>query len=249
MATSRIIDYSVTFNREARAEEAVTALKLSGHDLKKGALLDIGCGTGSTTRWFAANLGVYSVGVEVLNLFKSPANALNPRLGFAFASGLALPFRAKSFHTVVLNDVLEHVSYRDADRLFSQISSVLDEDGMLYVSVANKYQVMEPHSGLLFISWLPRWIYLPMVRRFFHDEVYPYTVDKFRALSDRAGFSCENYTWLYVAKKMRDVNYIGNTMVRPMAKALIRLGLAKSPGFLRFLERFAVLLFVCRKHK
>jgi 2-polyprenyl-3-methyl-5-hydroxy-6-metoxy-1,4-benzoquinol methylase len=248
LATDAIIDYSVTRNRAARAEEATQALRISGHDFSKGGLLDVGCGAGSTTTWFATNLNVYSVGVELTAAFVNEAKTHRAKLNYIATSGLKLPFGEKNFHTVVLNDVLEHVSYKDADELFNEIRRVLDDDGMLYVSVANKYEIMEPHSGLLFISWLPRWIYLPMVRKFFHDEeVYPYTIRRFRNLAESKGFSWENFTWLYVAKKIKNINYIGNTLVRPFARTLNKLGLSKSPGFMKFLELFGVLLFVCRK--
>ncbi len=247
MATDAIIDYSVTQNRAARAEEATEALRISGHDFSKGALLDVGCGLGSTTRWFATNLNVYSVGIELNTLFAKEAKSHRTNLNYLKASGLKLPFGEKSFHTVILNDVLEHVNYKNADELFNEIRRVLNDDGMLYVSVANKYEIMEPHSGLLFVSWFPRWIYVPMVKEIFHDAVYPYTIRRFRNLATRNGFSWENFTWLYVGKKMKNINYIGNTLVRPFARILNMLGLNKSPGFMKFLELFAVLLFVCKK--
>lgn len=151
MSKSFSIDYKVTNNREARAEEAIQVLKLSAHNLEKGFLLDIGCGNGSTTKWFSNNLGVYSVGLDIHEGFADGAKTHNPLLEYAFASGIKLPFKEKSFHTVILNDVLEHVSYHDAKELFDQIQRVLDDDGVLYVSVASKFEIREPHSNLLFI--------------------------------------------------------------------------------------------------
>ncbi len=184
MSKSFFIDYSVTNNREARAEEAVIALKLSGHDLKKGSLLDIGCGSGSTTRWFSNNLRVYSIGVEVTERIIRENEMQKQLLEYSFASGTKLPFKGKSFHTVFLNDVLEHVSYQDAKDMFKEIQNVLDDNGMLYVSVASKFEIREPHSNLLFMSWFPRWVYAPIVRKIFHDDVYPYTVSRFKTLAE-----------------------------------------------------------------
>jgi cyclopropane fatty-acyl-phospholipid synthase-like methyltransferase len=247
LSKSLFIDYNVTWNREARAQEAATALKLAGHNPAQGFLLDLGCGTGSTTKWFSNNLGVYSVGIEVIGTFADRAKHSNPRLNYVFASGANLPFQEKVFHTVVLNDVLEHISYRNAPEVFKQISDVMDEEGMLYISVASKFEVREPHSNQLFLSWLPRWIYAPIVRKKFHDDVYPYTTARFRKLTQTSGFSFENLTYLYVIKKMQNLNYIGNTMLRPIVRVLNRIGLTRSPGFLRFLEPFGVLVFVCKK--
>lgn len=247
LSKSYFIDYSVTYNREARAEEAVTALKLSGHNPAQGLLLDLGCGTGSTTKWFSNNLGVYSVGLEVCGAFADRAKTHNPRLNYLFASGVNLPFQEKTFHTVILNDVLEHISYRNAPEVFKQIRAVLDDEGMLYISVASKFEVREPHSNLLLMSWFPRWVYSPIVRRIFHDDVYPYTVRSFRKLAEQTGFSFENLTCLYVAKKIQNLNYIGNTMLRPIVRMLNKISLTRSQGFLKFLEPFGVLVFTCRE--
>ena len=37
-------------------------------------------------------------------------------------------------------------------------------------------------------------------------------------------------------------------MVRPIARILNKMGLTKNAGFLKFLEPFGVLIFVCRKY-
>jgi ubiquinone/menaquinone biosynthesis C-methylase UbiE len=247
LSKSFSIDYKVTNNREARAEEAIQVLKLSAHNLEKGFLLDIGCGNGSTTKWFSNNLGVYSVGLDVHEGFADGAKTHNPLLEYAFASGIRLPFKEKSFHTVILNDVLEHVSYHDAKELFDQIQKVLDDDGVLYVSVASKFEIREPHSNLLFMSWFPRWVYSPVVRKIHREDVYPYTFMRFKILAESTDFYSENFTRLYVLRKVQNLNYIGNKMVRPIARILNKMGLTKNAGFLKFLEPFGVLIFVCRK--
>lgn len=162
------VDYSVTNARNARAEEASTVLKYySNHDIDGGRLLDIGCGNGSTTQWFSQHVNTYTVGIEIKPAWDRISRHGNTKMEFLSASGIKLPFKSKSFHTIILNDVLEHVSYRQAKELFVEIGRVLDDEGQVYVSVANKFQIREPHSNLLFVSWLPRWIYAPIVRNSF----------------------------------------------------------------------------------
>lgn len=249
MHKSFFVDYNVTNNREERAEEAAVALNyFENHDMENGPILDIGCGNGSTTQWFSKNLNTDVVGIEVGRTLPLSSNTHNPRINLLFASGLKLPFLDKSFHTVILNDVLEHVSYEEAAELFAEINRIIDETGQLYVSVANKYEIREPHSNLPFISWLPRWIYKPVVRKIFHDDVYPYTAKRFNELAERAEFSTKNFTWMYVSKKIGKINYIGNTIVRPLVRILNKLEFTKNLGFKRFLELFAVLIFTCKKN-
>lgn len=249
MSQSYLIDWSVTYNREARAEEAITALKLSGHDPKEGLLLDLGCGAGSTTKWFANNLDIYSVGIEISKSFVGSTKNHVQSLNYIQASGVNLPFQEKIFHTVILNDVLEHISYQNATEAFKQIRKVLKDNGLLYVSVASKFEVREPHSNLLLISWFPRWIYAPIVRKIFHDDVYPYTARSFHKLAQQTGFTFENVTCLYVNKKVQNLNYIGNIILRPIVRVLNKIGLTKSAGFLKFMEPFGVLVFICQKTK
>jgi hypothetical protein len=98
---------------------------------------------------------------------------------------------------------------------------------------------------MLFISWLLRWIYAPIVRKIFHQDVHPYTAKRFKTLAQKVGFSFENYTRWYV-NKMRNISYIGNTMVAPWQNTEQAL-ISQKPGFLKFLEPFGVLVFVCRK--
>ncbi len=253
MPQSHFIDWNVTYNREARAEEAAVALKLANHDIHKGLILDLGCGIGSITKWFDNCLKVKTVGLEVFRgniaSMKENGHHLTSESGYVLASGVDLPFPKKAFHTVVLNDVLEHISYTDAIETFKQVHEALDEDGMFYISVASKYEFREPHSNLMLISWFPRWIYAPIVRKIFHDDVYPYTVSRFRKLAKQTGFSFKNVTYLYVEKKVQDLNYIGNKVLRPIVRALNKFGLTKKAGFLRFMEPFGVLVFVCQKTK
>lgn len=253
MPQSHFIDWTVTYNREARAEEALIALKLSGHDVQKGLLLDLGCGVGNITKWFDNCLKVRTVGLEInranAGIMKQNSEKLTSGSAYVFASGVDLPFPRKMFHTIILNDVLEHISYSNAVETFKQVHEALDDDGMFYVSVASKYEFREPHSNMVLISWFPRYVYAPIVRKIFHDDVYPYTVARFRKLAKQTGFTFQNVTCLYVTKKVQNLNYIGNTMLRPIVRALNKVGLTKNTGFLRFLEPFGVLVFVCQKTK
>ena len=72
------------------------------------------------------------------------------------ASGEALPFRDGAFDLVICNHVYEHVQNPKA--LMSEIQRVLQPGGICYFAGGHKYQLVEPHFRLPFLSWIPsRW--------------------------------------------------------------------------------------------
>ena len=144
----------VALKREQRAKEAITCLRLARHDPKSGLLLDLGCGGGYLTNYFL-KLGIEAVGVDVAKgLRNAKKNA--PSGSFINADGVNLPFKDGCLHTVILNDVLEHIPYNLAHPMLDEVRRTLKADGKLYISVTNRYELREPHTGIPFLTWLPR---------------------------------------------------------------------------------------------
>ena len=117
---------ATAWKREQRAKEAITCLKLTGHNPKSGLLLDLGCGGGYLIGYFL-KLGIEAVGVDVSRL--KSAKKRVPSGSFISADGVKLPFREESFNTVVLNDVLEHVPYNLANPILNEVKRTLKGDG------------------------------------------------------------------------------------------------------------------------
>jgi SAM-dependent methyltransferase len=65
-----------------------------------------------------------------------------------------LPFPDNSIDVVVFNHIYEHVV--DADAVLREVHRALKKDGVAYLGLGNKFQLMEPHYRLPFLSWLPR---------------------------------------------------------------------------------------------
>lgn len=233
--------------REERAKEAIMCLKLSGHELSKGYILDLGCGSGFITNYLISR-GMRTVGLDLSKkpLFKAKVN--NPTVDLVLASGVKLPFRENIFYTIILNDVLEHVSYKDAEPMLKQIRNGLEPNGKLYISVANKYQIREPHTLLLFGTWLPRKIYNPVIKSYHSGiPVYPYTVGRLKQLCEKTGFSHENYTWFYARKKLLKLDYIKNRLARKII-ALLKKIILMNNLLNKIVEQFSVILFVCARN-
>lgn len=69
-------------------------------------------------------------------------------------AGEALPFAGASFHVVTCWDVLEHV--QDPKHLLSEIARVLDDNGIAFMTVINRYALVDPHYHLRFVNYVPR---------------------------------------------------------------------------------------------
>jgi len=242
----RFKNQKLAWIRRERAKEALFCLKLMDHEVSKGNALDVGCGHGYVTDYFLGE-GINTIGLDLSVNALLKAKIFNPFQSLILASGVDLPFKDNSFHTVILNDVLEHINYGDGKFMMRQIRNILWPKGKLYISVANKYQIREPHTLLFFITWLPKKLYDPIIRKL-HNKgpFYPYTVKRLKNLCNEIGFINENFTWVYASKKVFSLKYIGDKVTKKFIKFLRDIKLSNK--ILLFLaEKFSVILFVCER--
>ena len=237
---------SLAWIRRERAKEAYFCLKLSGHEASKGIALDVGCGLGYITDYLSVK-GIQTIGLDISANVLSKAKIVNPSMFLLLASGVNLPFKGQSFYTVILNDVLEHVSYRDGKLILKQIRNVMQSKGKLYISVANKYQIREPHTLMFFVTWLPRIVYDPIIRKMHNMvSIFPYTVNRLSNLCNEIGFINKNYTSIYANKKILNSKYIGDVVTKKIIKLLKDIKVSNKI-LLLLAEKFSVILFICEK--
>ena len=159
----------------------------------KGFALDAGCGWGGLTFWLAQEFThVYALdsqldGLQFIDIRASQEEIDN--ITTAQGSLLSLPFPDGFFDVVVLNGVLEWVGTFSEEqpplvlqhRALNEIARVLQPDGTLFVAIENRLGLQyflgykEEHTGLRFISLLPR-----RIARVFHRH---FKGQDFRALT------------------------------------------------------------------
>lgn len=100
-------------------------------------VLDLGCAFGFGTRMLTDRYQAY--GHDLSLSYIERARRSVPGVTFTQGAADALPYRAGSFHGVLLLDVLEHVP--DEGAVIDEIARVLQHGGRLVVSV--------PHKGIL----------------------------------------------------------------------------------------------------
>jgi len=102
-------------------------------NLKGKKVLDFGCGTGIYAKEMTARRAKvkgFDISPEMLELAKK----VNPKLDLRLGSGYKIPFKEK-FDIVVASLVIEH--FKDWDKVFGQVKSVLKKGGVFIFSMDN----------------------------------------------------------------------------------------------------------------
>lgn len=148
------------------------------------AFLDAGCGDGRYLRALDAELPERVAGVDISERILETAHAAIPRADLQQANLERLPFADASFDLVLCTQVIEHVL--DAPAGVSELSRVLQPDGVLVISTDNERNVVSralnaPRTGAV------RLLRLRGVRGRIESPATPYSRDTFRALLEGGG--------------------------------------------------------------
>jgi len=106
------------------------------HDI---CILDVGCGIGNSL--FALQAKGYSnmVGLDIERQLIEYAKQMVPQARLVVASAEQIPFRDDAFDCAICYDLLEHVL--KPEKVIENINRVLNENGTIYMSVANGYSI------------------------------------------------------------------------------------------------------------
>ena len=124
-------------------------------------VLDIGCGAGGKTLYYASKDAAFVYGIDPVEHYKEEAQHLARQKGleekFSFVTGDAakMPFEDKSFDTIIMNDAMEHV---DRPRpVLMECHRVLKQGGRLYINFPPYYHPYGAHlSDAIGIPWVHR---------------------------------------------------------------------------------------------
>ncbi len=139
------------YQRDALAEIA----QYAPHN--KARVLDLGAGMGGfavAMQRAGERIVACDYNFAYCEIARTRAQRYNMNLPALGAAGEALPFADATFHIVTCWDVLEHV--QAPTRLLAEIARVLDDDGIAFVTVINRFALVDPHYHLRFVNYLPR---------------------------------------------------------------------------------------------
>ena len=220
------------YNRfEMRSLEILSIFKLMNYNPKR--ILDFGYGEGEITN-FLHKKGYNIVGLDKIKNNNNYEVSLKtfPECDFRLYDGLNIPFEKNSFDTVIINDVMEHIPYKIMEKLIKGLRNIVKPNGMIYISVSNRFSIIEPHTNVPFLTWVPR-IFRQSIERIFRKpndkliysilNIYPYTFKRLKLLCSRNNLLFKNFTHVYVSHKFMKLDYIGNKYMRKSAKFLKRI--------------------------
>lgn len=150
-------------SRTLKAKAVVATLRRHGLPERTLHCLEIGSGAGYFARYLALHSGI-ACEVDAVDILDQRRVFEGYR--FQQISGADLPFDAGTFDVVVSNHVIEHVGGTGEQlRHVQEIARVLRRDGLAYLASPSRWQLVEPHYRLAFLSWLPRSLRSSYLRR------------------------------------------------------------------------------------
>lgn len=102
------------------------------------SVLDIGCGAGGKTIFYASQQVKSIIGVEILNKYKNDAEELakkysiNDKFTFVCSDASETPFDDESFDTIIMNDAMEHVD--EPEKVLDECYRILKKGGKIYLN-------------------------------------------------------------------------------------------------------------------
>lgn len=154
-------------------------------ELKGKKILEIGGGAGLISSAMSKygneviTIDVHDVIMqETLDLYKNQLI-----LNFLIADGIKLPFKSSSFDAIVCNQVIEHIPKQNHQQLIDESYRALKPGGIFYIATPNKLWLIEPHTRLPMLSYLPKkWAdaYVRWIKNMPQFNVYLLTYNELR---------------------------------------------------------------------
>lgn len=156
LAYSEIQDQML--DEEGRRTKATKIVEVVAHFLGTDRLdgltfADVGCSVGFVADAMRER-GANAIGVDIdVPGLAAARERFGERILFLCADGERLPLPDESVDIIVFNHIYEHVV--DPFKVMAELRRVLKPGGLMYLGLANRLGIVEPHYKLPFLSWLP----------------------------------------------------------------------------------------------
>ena len=158
-------------SRENKANKTILILKNYLKDTSSLTLLDIGSSTGIMTKEYAKHFAeVTGVDIDAKAISFASKSYKKDNLKFIETPIEENTFNDQTFDVITCSHIYEHVpSHTD---LIEQIFRLLKPGGVCYFAAGNRFQVLEAHYRLPFLSYFPKRVSNIYIRMFTNEKYY-----------------------------------------------------------------------------
>lgn len=211
---------------------------------KSLSVLDVGSGHGEYSTEMAKFFGKVT-GVEPFkDAYKVAISKMGKTKNLKFFHSKIEDFKAKEkFDLVTHFTVFEHMS--TPKQGFDRIFSLLNKNGIIYLTAPNKYWLFEQHYGLPFLSWLPlplanKYLELAKGKKSYEDCSYSRSYEGMKEFFDQ--YHCE---YKFILPFDENSAYIGCGKNQQIFSLIKKLGIALirfHPFFWNFSKGFIMVI-------
>ena len=158
-------------SRIKKAQKTLSVLKDFLTETSNLNLLDIGCSSGIMTREYANHFKfVTGIDLDHRAIEFAKKNIKESNIKFLLTPIEESGFEDETFDVITCSHIYEHVPSDIV--LMEKIYRLLKPGGVCYLAAANKYNIIEPHYKLPFLSYFPKKIADIYIRLFTDEKEY-----------------------------------------------------------------------------
>jgi len=228
------------FSRIDQAKKILSIIQdYSSNSIGAYQSLEIGCASGEISL-FLSNYVESIIGLEIdSKALNNSETRILRNYQLIQGDGSKLPFDSERFDLIILAQVYEHT--QNQIQLADEIFRVLKPGGICFFSGPNRWQLIEPHYFLPFLSWLPNKysnIYLKFLGKGEIFDIYPLSYKSIKNLWKK--FTITDYTGklLKYPEKFNAVNRLGRyRIIKFIPKNILELLLPFYPNYNWILQK------------
>lgn len=191
-------------NKVSVAKNIVADFSARAGDVGDKKILDAGCGNGGLSIALAL-AGARPIGLEIekdlYDISNKHAEFYGVDIGAVLYDGIIMPFDDSLFDAAISVSVLEHTS--DPASYLKEILRTVKPGGDLYLAFPNKFWLKETHTGILLLTYIPKFFQPRLIRLLHRGTLDNYNLH-FYSFSDLekmiSTMVYDGYRWKIVAE-------------------------------------------------
>lgn len=136
-------------------------------NLNQADVLEIGCFTGAFQEVFSNNCKMFiAIDIDEKAIKRARQRITSRNVKFYLKNIEGTDFNDSNFDLIICNHIYEHTP--NISKMVREMHRILKPGGIIYFAAGNRWQLIEPHHRLPFLSWFPKPIsnfYLSLIKK------------------------------------------------------------------------------------